>query len=140
MAVRILIADDHDLVRGAIAGLLKKADETWEIFDVADGKAAIEKAAEVKPDVVILDVMMPVRDGISAGREIRSMFPTVPVVLYTSHASGSFEAEAQRAGFHAVVHKDNAAGLIAAVQSALAMRGFASGRPSSRPRRIPPSS
>ena len=140
MAVRILIADDHDLVRGAVAELLQKTDENWEIFDVADGKSAIEKAAELKPDVVILDVMMPVRDGISAGREIRSLLPTVPVVLYTSHASGTFEAEAQQAGFHAVVQKDNAAALVTAVQSALAMRGFMSGQPTSSRNRIPPSS
>jgi DNA-binding NarL/FixJ family response regulator len=130
MSVRILIADDHDLLRGAVAELLRKTGDNWEVCcEVADGKAAIEKAAQLRPDLVILDVLMPLRDGISAGREIRTVLPGAPIVLYTILASPALEADARRAGFHAVVHKANAAELITAVRSALAMRGFSSGQP-----------
>jgi len=130
MAVRILIADDHDLLRGAVAELLRKTGDNWEICcEVADGKAAIEKAAQLRPDLIILDVLMPLRDGISAGREIRTVLPGVPVVLYTILASPALEADARRAGFHAVVHKANAAELISAIRSALGSHGFGGGHP-----------
>jgi DNA-binding NarL/FixJ family response regulator len=130
MSVRILIADDHDLLRGAVAELLRKTGDNWEVCgEAADGKAAIEKAAQLRPDLVILDVLMPLRDGISAGREIRTVLPGAPIVLYTILASPALEADARRAGFHAVVHKANAAELISAIRSALAMRGFSGGQP-----------
>ena len=136
MSVRILIADDHDLLRGAIAELLQKNGENWVVCcQVADGKAAIEKAAELRPDIVILDVLMPLRDGISAGREIHTLLPGAPIVLYTILASPALEADARRAGFHAVVHKANAAELISAVRSALASSNFSGGQlpPPSQP-------
>lgn len=130
MSVRILIADDHDLLRGAIAELLRKTGENWEVCcQVGDGRAAIEKAAQLRPDLVILDVLMPLRDGISAGREIRTILPNAPIVLYTILASPALEADARRAGFHAVVHKANAAELISTIRSALGGRGFSSGQP-----------
>ena len=130
MPVRILIADDHDLLRGAVAELLQKTGENWVVCcQVADGKSAIEKAAELRPDLVILDVLMPLRDGISAGREIHTVLPSAPIVLYTILASPALEADARRAGFHAVVHKANAAELISAVRSALASRNISGGQP-----------
>src|SRR5690348_10052417 len=130
MSVRILIADDHDLLRGAVAELLRKTGDNWEVCgQAADGKAAIEKAAQLRPDLIVHDVLMPLRDGMSAGREIHSMLPGVPVVLYTILASPALEADARRAGFHAVVHKANAAELIAAIRSALGVRGFSAGQP-----------
>lgn len=132
MPVRILLADDHDHLRAVAAELLRKASDDWEVCgEAADGKSAVEKAAELKPDLVILDVLMPLRDGVSAGREIHSLLPGVPVILYTSMASSALEAEAQRAGFHAVIAKHNAAALIAAIRSALAVRGLADGQPTS---------
>lgn len=139
MPVRILLADDHDQLRAAVAELLRKAAGDWEICgEAADGKAAVEKAAELKPDLVILDVLMPLRDGITAGREIHSFLPGVPVILYTSMASPAFEAEALRAGFYAAVPKHNSAALIEAIRSALATRGFAAGQPPA-PRTAPQS-
>ncbi|HXT85793.1 MAG TPA: response regulator transcription factor [Verrucomicrobiae bacterium] len=132
MSVRILIADDHDLLRGAIAELLRRTCDNWEVCcEAADGGAAIQKASEFKPDLVILDVLMPVRDGISAGREIHTALPNAPILLYTILASPALEADAKRAGFHAVVPKYNAAALITAIRSALSRRGFSSGQPPS---------
>ncbi len=125
MPIRILIADDHDLLRGAVAELLQKTGDGWEVCaQVHDGKDAIEKAAELKPDLVVLDLIMPLRDGISAGRAIREFLPNAPLLLYTIMASPSLEADARRAGFHAVVSKDSAAALVAAIRNALASRSF----------------
>lgn len=138
MAVRILIADDHDLLRGAVAELLRKTGDGWEICgEVANGQAAIETAGALKPDLVILDLIMPRRDGISAGRAIREMLPNAPLLLYTIMASPSLEADARRAGFHAVVHKANAAALVSAIRAALASRGFSSGQPPPSPPQSP---
>lgn len=130
MAVRILIADDHDLLRGAVAELLRKTCDNWEVCgEAADGGTAIKKAAELKPDIVILDVLMPVRDGISAGREIHTVLPHAPILLYTILASPALEADARRAGFHAVVPKHNAAALITAIRTALNRPSFGTGQP-----------
>lgn len=138
MSVRILIADDHDLLRGAVAELLRKTCDNWEVCcEAADGGAAIRKAAELKPDIVILDVLMPVRDGISAGREIHTVLPNAPILLYTILASPALEADARRAGFHAVIPKYNAAALITAIRTALGRPGFGPGQPPPTPPQAP---
>lgn len=126
MAARILIADDHDHLRAALSELLQKTGDNWSVCAVADGKAAIEKAGEVKPDVVVLDLLMPRRNGMSAGREIRAILPGVPVILFTSVTSASLDADARRAGFYSVVHKANASDLITVIRKALAKRGLRS--------------
>ena len=112
------------------AQILRNTGDHWEICaEVPDGKAAVEKAGELKPDVVILDLIMPLRDGISAGRAIHELLPNVPLLLYTIMASPSLEADARRAGFQAVIHKSDAAALVAAIRNALASRGPSSGHP-----------
>lgn len=118
MAARILIADDHELVRSAVSQLVSHGPANLPTF-VANGQAAIEKAAELKPDLLILDFQMPRRDGLSAGRDIRAFLPNVPVVLYTAFPCEYVECEAKRHGFHGVVQKSNGSALVAAIRSAL---------------------
>ena len=104
--LRILLADDNDRVRPMLSSIISQADPTWEICsEVANGQLAVEKAAELKPDLVILDFSMPVLDGISAGRQIRAMLPHVPVLLYTFIASARIEHAAKEAGIHSVIEK-----------------------------------
>lgn len=119
MAVRILIADDHELIRSAISQLIR--GEGWEICgSVGDGEAAVAKARELKPDLLILDFEMPRLDGLSAGRDIRAFLPNVPVLLYTAFLCDYVESEARRHGFRGVVEKANSTALVAAIRSALA--------------------
>lgn len=121
--IRIFIADDHPAARSAIVSLIRAAGHDWEICGEAeDGQAAVEKAAELKPDLLIIDLMMPQRDGISAGRAIRAQLPAVPVLLYTLWVSDFLLDEARQAGFSAVVQKANGAALISAIRDALAKR------------------
>ena len=104
--IRILLADDNDRVRPMLSSIISQADPTWEVCcEVQNGQLAVEKAAQLKPDLVVLDFSMPVRDGISAGREIRTILPDVPVLLYTFIASARIENAARQAGIDAVIEK-----------------------------------
>ena len=123
LPIRILVADDHQATRSAIASLIRNSGQDWEICGEAeDGQAAVEKAAQLKPDVLIIDLMMPQRDGISAGRAIREQVPSVSVLLYTLWVSEFLQAEARDAGLHAVVQKSNASSLLSAIREAVAQR------------------
>jgi len=141
VAVRILIADDQQLVRSAIAQLIRNSGEEWEVCcEVEDGQAAVEKVLELKPDLVILDFMMPGRDGISAGREIHTIVPEMPIVLFTSFASASLEVEAKSVGIEAVVPKSEGSQLLATIRkvfpsTAASSIGPAQSDPSRKPRR-----
>jgi DNA-binding NarL/FixJ family response regulator len=84
LPARILIVDDHFAARTTIRSLLD-----WHSFqvcgDAKDGKEAIDKVIELKPDIVILDINMPVMDGFTAAREIRRIAPTTKIVFLTIH-------------------------------------------------------
>jgi DNA-binding NarL/FixJ family response regulator len=104
--IRILLADDNERVRPMLCNVISEADPSWEICsEVPNGQLAVEKAAELKPDLVVLDFSMPVLDGISAGRQIRAMLPDVPVLLYTFTTSARIENAAKEAGINAVIEK-----------------------------------
>ena len=120
MTVRILIADNHELVRSVIANLIREAG--WKVCGIAsDGKSTVEKALELKPDLLIIDHRMPDRDGISVGHEIRSLLPDIPILLCTLFASPSLENEAKNSGFQGVVQKSDGAALIAVIRSTLGL-------------------
>ena len=121
MPARILIADDSAQIRSAITFLIRGLG--CEVCAaVGDGEAVIEKAVELKPDLLILDIAMPKRDGWSAGREIRASLPNTPILLYTFLPATYLEHEAKELGFLGVVQKDNATALIAAIRAALEPR------------------
>ena len=86
MSARILIVDDHAAVRTTIRSLLD-----WHSFQVSgdakDGKEAIEKVIELKPDIVLLDINMPVMNGIQTAYEIRRIAPSTKIVFFTAHDS-----------------------------------------------------
>jgi CheY-like chemotaxis protein len=118
LPVRILLADDNDRVRPMISNVISAADPNWEVCsEVPNGQLAVQKAAELKPDLVVLDFSMPVLDGISAGREIRSILPDVPVLLYTFVSSARIEHAAKEAGITAVIEKADFRKLIQEMRS-----------------------
>src|SRR6202047_2380092 len=85
--LRILVADDHELVRQGIRGLLR-ARRGWRVIgEAANGQEAVEKTNRLKPDVAILDVSMPDSDGLQATRQIREAVPTTEVIALTMHES-----------------------------------------------------
>lgn len=115
---RILIADDNTSVRIALKQLLSGLQDC-EFLEAENGQAAISQALSCQPDVVILDLAMPVLDGLSAARKIRSVYPELPVFLLTMHCSAFLEAEAKALGLQGVISKARSAILIGAVQALL---------------------
>jgi len=127
MTVRILVVDDHPVVRRGIRTLLGSRAE-WEIVDEAqDGIEAVEKANHLKPDVILLDVSMPRMDGLEACRRIRKNVPQSEILIVTQHDSPQMMREAMEAGARGYVVKSNVArDLPAAVEAVSQHRPFTS--------------
>jgi CheY-like chemotaxis protein len=107
VVTRILIVDDHETIRRAIRSLLTR--DSLEICGEAEnGKQALEKVRELKPDLVILDVSMPVMNGLEAAREIRRFAPHTKIVILSVHDSPQIIEIAEKAGADAYVLKSAA--------------------------------
>ena len=128
MAYRILIADDQEMVRKMLRALLETHAD-WQVCgEAANGLEAVQKAAELKPDVIILDLAMPEMDGLHAAREILSNTPTLPILLYTNHAFSTLALEAKKNGIREVINKSvSERELIGAVEALLNERGAVAG-------------
>jgi len=121
----ILLADDHELVRHGIRGILR-ARRGWRVIgEASNGQEAVEKTNKLKPDVAILDVSMPNIDGLQATRQIRAASPNTKVVILTMHESDQMVHRVLEAGALAYVLKsDLAANLVNAVQDVSAGKLF----------------
>ena len=107
--VRILIADDHDIVRRGMRPLIE-SEWGWEICGEArDGREAVEMAEKLKPDVVVLDVAMPVLNGVDATRQIRRALPGTEVLAFTGSESEELVHQLFAAGARSCVRKSEAA-------------------------------
>jgi DNA-binding NarL/FixJ family response regulator len=125
MKLRILIADDHELVRRGLVALLQ-AHEGWEICGEAnDGREAVEKAKQLKPDVVILDVGMPNLNGLAATRQLSRQDPHCKIIVLTITDTDQIVQEALDAGARGFVLKSDAArDLVSAVEALQRNRMF----------------
>ena len=119
MAIRILIVDDHPVVRHGLRTLLE-VQEGWEVIgEAVDGLEALEKAERLSPDVILLDISMPKMNGVEACRLIRKAQPASEILIVTQHDSAQMMREAQEAGARGYVVKSNAGrDLLAAVEAA----------------------
>lgn len=112
MVARILVVDDNEIVRAHISETLK-AHDGWEVCaEVENGVQAVAKARELNPDLIILDLAMPVMDGLMATREITKILPSVPIIIYTLHYAEWVELEAKKAGARAAVRKSDVTRLL----------------------------
>jgi NarL family two-component system response regulator LiaR len=127
MATRVLVADDHDRMRDALSNTIHMIDRSWEIHQAEDGQDAVDKAASLKPDLVILDWRMPRLNGIEAGKAIRKLLPNAVMLIYTVTPAICLEDPAREAGFQGVVEKLDGRGLITAICNALPPKAFAAG-------------
>jgi two-component system chemotaxis response regulator CheB len=119
MPTRILIADDNEVVRGRLSDFLASHDG-WEVCAaVGNGRDAVEKAIELKPSLIILDLAMPVMDGLSTAREIGRLLPSVPILLFTLHKFAAIDLEAKKAGVRHVVEKPDTDALLRAAEELL---------------------
>jgi DNA-binding NarL/FixJ family response regulator len=120
VASRLLIADDNASVRRMLRALLETHDG-WQICgDAENGLEAVAKAKELRPDLIILDLAMPVMDGLRAAREISAALPGVPILIHTLHNAPGVELEAKKAGARKIINKtEDADELLRAIEEAL---------------------
>jgi two-component system response regulator DesR len=119
--IRILIADDEELIRGALVALLSLEPDIEVVADVSDGRAAVDAAIAHRPDVVLLDLEMPELDGIEAAQELRSTVPCQAIIV-TRHARPGTLKRALAAQISGFVPKSTPASKLAAI-----IRSVASG-------------
>lgn len=106
MAIRVLIADDHHVVRRGLVFFLKTQQEIETIGEAKNGKEAVELALSLKPDIVLMDLEMPVQNGIEATREIKKHCPEIKVMMLTSFSDQDHVIPALEAGASGYQLKD----------------------------------
>ena len=112
MPKRVLIVDDHAAIRKAVSQVLSSQSDFEVCGEAENGRVAIEKAEQLRPDLIVLDLSMPVMNGLEAARVLRAMMPAIPILMYTSFASSNLAAEALAAGVSKVSTKASPPALI----------------------------
>ena len=103
--IRIVIADDSDVMLKQLRTILD-SHAGWTVCgEATNGRQAVLRAHELKPDLIILDLAMPMLDGFSAAAEILKLLPSVPIVIFTLHVLPHMELEAKKFGIRAVISK-----------------------------------
>jgi DNA-binding NarL/FixJ family response regulator len=124
-SVRVLVVDDFAPFRQFVCSTLGTRPGLQVICEVSDGLTAVQKAEELKPDLILLDIGLPGLNGIEAARQIRKLAPELKIIFLTQEASAEVVQEALSLGAWGYVVKLNAAGdLMAAVEAALEDRRF----------------
>jgi len=120
---RVLLADDHRLLREAFVKLLEP--ECDVVGSVTDGRALLEAAPKLRPDVVVVDIAMPLLNGLDAARQLKRSMPAVKVIILTVNEDPDIAAEAFRAGASAFLLKNSAASeLLQAIQDVVQGRSY----------------
>ena len=117
--VRILVADDSELMRRCLRKLLEQEDQWKVCSEAANGREAIEKVQQSTPDVIVLDFQMPEMNGLDAAREIRKRSPEIPILMVTLHMSAQLEHQAKKIGIRGACDKNDVRCVIEAVDTLL---------------------
>ena len=117
--IRVMLVDDHTMVRRGLATFLKAFDDLELVGEAEDGQAAIKLCGKLHPDVILMDMMMPDMDGVTATRKIREQFPKVQVIVLTSFKEEELVKNALEAGAIGYLLKDvSADDLVKAIRAA----------------------
>lgn len=120
MATRILIADDDVPIRTLLRRLLEEHSDWVVCGEAGNGQEAVTKVEELNPDIVILDLAMPMMNGFQAARQISTHHPTIPMLLLTvQEVSNELAKESIKAGFTGAVTKDTGVEVVEAVNALL---------------------
>lgn len=129
--VRILVADDHEVVRLGIRNLLEARDHWIVCAEASNGKDAVDKTLACHPDVVILDITMPTMNGFEAASHISATYPQIPIILFSLHLSDEMMNTLNRSTIRGAVSKSEAGlDLVEAVETVLDGGTFFRGRKS----------
>ncbi|OKY75837.1 MAG: hypothetical protein BM485_05735 [Desulfobulbaceae bacterium DB1] len=116
--IRVMLVDDHDVVRSGLKSLLGMDEELEIIGEAANGAEAIQRVPELNPDVVVMDISMPVMDGMEATRRIRGLYPDCKILTLTVHEDKQYFFEMLAAGAKGYITKQAAAeDLVAAIKA-----------------------
>ena len=111
MPTNIAIVDDSSAIRKIIRAFIESHTD-WKVCgEAGDGQTAIALVERLKPDLVVLDLSMPVKNGLDVARNISKVSPQTALVLFTAHANNQLAAESKRVGIGAVIAKDGNASL-----------------------------
>ncbi len=108
MAARVLLVDDHEIMREGMHALLRKCEDIEVVGQAADGRAAIELTDQLNPDIVILDIGMPNLNGIQAARQMKENHPQLKIMALSAHSDGSIVAQMIKAGANGYMLKESA--------------------------------
>jgi len=119
MTLHILIADDHSVVRAGLRTLLESRTGWAVCAEALDGRDAVEKATKLKPDVAVLDIGMPLLNGVEAARRIRKSSPKTEILILTMHESDDLVQQVVEAGARGYILKDDADRILLAAVDAV---------------------
>ena len=126
---RVLLADDHTLIRAGLRLVVDQQPEFTVVGEAADGRQAVALAQSLKPDIVVMDIGMPGLNGIEACRQIRDSLPDTEVVMLSMHSDEGYVLRALKAGARAYLLKDSAeADLARAIRAASERKSFSAPR------------
>ena len=106
MAKSVLIADDHEMIRKALCELFASQEDFAVCAQAENGKEAVEMAQVFHPDLILLDLSMPVMNGIEAACELKRQMPMVPIIVFSEHGDVLSDREARANGISAIVPKN----------------------------------
>jgi len=121
MAKRILIADDSELIRRMVREMLEEQIQGVVCAEATDGREAVAKDHQIKPDLIVLDLSMPVMNGLEAARELKRLLPTIPIVMFTSFEGTQIKQLAFSEGVRDVVPKETPTQLFRSVRVLLGL-------------------
>ena len=106
--IRILLADDHNVMRGGLRLLLERQPGFKVVGEASDGRQAVEQAEATKPDIIVLDIAMPNLSGIEAAQRISALLPQTRIIILSMHSDESYVLRALKAGAKGYLLKDSA--------------------------------
>jgi two-component system nitrate/nitrite response regulator NarL len=117
--VRILVVDDSQVMRRCLRSVLEQK-ESWRVCsEASNGQEALDKAQQAKPDVIVLDLQMPIMNGLDAARELRRRTPDVPILMVSLHMSPQLEDQAKKVGIRGACDKGDVGCVVEGIDTLL---------------------
>jgi two-component system chemotaxis response regulator CheY len=122
MAKTVLVVDDNACIRQALCAVFKREPDFEVCGEAENGREAVAKARELHPDLIVLDLSMPVMNGLDAARELKRLIPTVPLIMYSAFGDGFVEQQARLVGISELVSKSQPAAILVSKARSLLFR------------------